>query len=391
MANKNLHNAQNDIYDEFYTRLPDIEAELHYYANDFRGKTVFCNCDDPFESNFTLYFLLNFNYLGLKRLISTGYSTSKIANTKFKKGYTYCLDISDTKHFLQGDQTDLDATAIFRMLEQEDDSIRMIEGNDDYLPGDFRSKASIDLLQQADIIVGNPPFSLFKEYMAQLQKYNKKFCIIGDINQTTYKEFFPLIKDGKVWMGHTMNGTGSHWFIVPDESHTRGKFKIIDGVRCATNGRACWWTNIDYIERHELMRLGCIYNGHENSYPKYDNYDAIDIGYNTKRGTRRGDFMLTPYDYSGMMGVPITSLSKFCPEQFEILGIQERDDEFRTKVYTKAEYPNASDMNRAGVVFVNGIPTMPYRRLFIKALQPGRNDWDAWQHQIDEAYKENTK
>lgn len=387
MANSNLHNAQNEIYDEYYTRLPDIEAELRFYVNDFQGKTVFCNCDDPFESNFTLYFLMNFNYLGLKRLISTGYSTSRIANTRLNKGGTYCLDISDTKSHLQGDQTDLDAEAVLRMLENNDKCISIIEGNGEYLAGDFRSDASLELLKQADIVVGNPPFSMFKEYMAQLQEYKKKFCIIGDINQVSYKEFFPLLKDGKVWMGHTMNGTGSHWFMVPDESHNRGKFKIIDGVRCATNGRACWWTNIDFIERHELMRLGCLYVGHEDNYPKYDNYDAIDIGYTTPAGKRRGDFMLTPYDYEGMMGIPITSLSKFCPEQFEILGIQERDDEFRTRVYTKQEYKKASDMNRAGVIFINDVPVMPYRRIFVKARQPGRNDWDAWQHEIDEQFK----
>lgn len=391
MANTNLRNAQDTRYDEYYTRMPDIEAELGYYNNDFKGKTVYCNCDDPFESNFTLYFLMNFNYLGLKRLISTGYSTSKIANTKLDKGGTYCLDITSTKEYLQGEQTDLDANSVLDMLRNKADCIKIIKGNDEFLAGDFRSDASIELLKQADVIVGNPPFSLFKEYMSQLQEYNKSFLIIGDINQVTYKEFFPLLKEGHVWMGHTMNGTGSHWFIVPNEEHTRGTFKTIDGVRCATNGRACWWTNIDFIERHTLMRLGCTYKNHEDKYPKYDNYDAIDIGYTTKKGKRRGDFMLTPYDYEGMMGIPVTSLSKFCPEQFEMLGIQERDDEFRTKVYTKQDYPNASDMNRAGVVFIDGIPTMPYRRIFVKAKFPGRTDWDAWQREIDEKYKEEHK
>ena len=387
MANTNLNNAQAKIYDEYYTRLPDIEAELNYYADDFRGKTVYCNCDDPFESNFTLYFLMNFNFLGLKRLISTGYSTSKIANTKLNKGGTYCLDISSTKEYLQGDQTDLDANAVFRMLENKADCIRIIEGNGDYLAGDFRSDASIELLKQSDIIVGNPPFSLFREYISQLQEYKKRFCIIGDINQVTIKDFFPLIKESKVWMGHTMNGTGSHWFIVPDAEHKRGKFKIIDGVRCATNGRACWWTNIDFIERHTLMRLGCKYYGHEDNYPFYDNYNAIDIGYTTPKGSRRGDFKLTPYDYDGMMGIPITCLSKFCPEQFEMLGIQERGDSLKTKIYKKEDYERASDMNRSGVIFIDGNVVMPYRRIIVKAKQPNRTDWDAWQREIDEKYR----
>lgn len=387
-SNSNLHNAQTKIYDEFYTRLPDIESELRFHINYFKGKTVYCNCDDPFESNFTLYFLMNFNYLGIKRLISTGYSTSKIANTKLDKGGTYCLDISDTKQYLQGDQTDLDADAVFRMLVNNNDCIQIIEGNDEFLAGDFRSNASINLLKQADIVVGNPPFSMFKEYMSQLQEYKKDFCIIGDINQATLKEFFPLIRDEKVWMGHTMNGTGSHWFIVPDEKHTRGTFKIIDGVRCATNGRACWWTNIDYRERHELMRLGRVYKGHESSYARYDNYDAIEIGYLTNNGSYRGDFMLTPYDYEGMMAIPITALGKLCPEQFEILGIMQRnDDPYKLKKYTKEEYKNANDLNARGTIIVNGNPKSMYPRFIVKAKQPGRNDWDSWQREIDEKYK----
>ena len=377
--NTNLNNAQNNIYDEYYTRLEDIEAELRFYPNAFKGKTVYCNCDDPFESNFTLYFLMNFNYLGLKRLISTGYSTSKIANTKLDKGGTYCLDITGTKEFLQGDQADLDAQAVFRMLENKSDCIKIIEGNDNYLPGDFRSDASIELLKQADIVVGNPPFSLFIEYMAQLQEYKKYFCIIGEINQATYKEIFPLIYKKKMWMGHTMNGTGSHWFIVPDTEHTRGTFKTIDGVRCATNGRACWWTNIDYIERHQLMRLGCTYYGHEEKYPKYDNYDAIDIGYLTKSGGRRGDFFRTPYDYEDVMGIPVTALGKICPEQFEIIGQTANWCETTEvkKLKTSPKKRHNPIMNNKGM----------FRRLLVKNRCPNRTDWDAWQREIDEKYK----
>ena len=380
MANTNLNNAQDTKYDEYYTRLEDIEAELRYYTSKFKGKTVYCNCDDPFESNFTLYFLMNFNFLGLKRLISTGYSTSKIANTKLNKGGTYCLDITSTKEHLQGDQTDLDADAIFRMLENKSDCIKIIKGNDDFLAGDFRSSASIELLKQADIVVGNPPFSLFREYVAQLQEYNKSFLIIGEINQVSYKEFFPLILNKKVWMGHTMNGTGAHWFMVPNEEHTRGKFKIIDGVRCATNGRACWWTNIDYIERHQLMPLGSTYENHEDKYPKYDNYDVIDIGFTTKNGGRRGDFLRTPYDYVYEMGIPITALGKVCPEQFEIVGITA--NWFETDLVQTLK---TSDTDRHNPI-MNGKGV--YRRLLVRNRRPGYNDWDAWQHEIDEKYRE---
>ena len=388
MPNTNLKNAKDAQNDEFYTQLEDIEAELKYYPDHFKGKTVFCNCDDPFESNFTLYFLMHFNKLGLKRLISTGYATSPIAGRKMKKNGTYCLDITNTKHALKGNQKDLNANDALQMLQTETNLITMLKGDSDHLAGDFRSEESLKLLEQADVVVGNPPFSLFREYIAVLVKYNVKYLFIGDINQLTYKEFFPLLKYGKCWMGATMCGTGSHWFEVPP-TYQNKNVKVINGVRMMTNGRACWWTNLDYPERHSIQALGYQYNGHEMDYPKYDNYDAIDIGVYTKDGGRRGDFFRTPYDYEGIMGVPTTAFSKICPEQFEILGITQRnDDPYKVKKYTKEDYKNANDLNARGVIIINGVPKSIFPRILVRNRQPNRTDWETWQKEIDESRKD---
>ena len=389
MANTNLKNAKDNQYDEFYTQMSDIEAELKYYTNHFKGKTVFCNCDDPFESNFTLYFLMHFNKLGLKRLISTGYATSPIAGRIIQQIGTYCLDVKNTKHVLRDGQKDLNASDAKRMVQLDTKLIRIIEGDSEEIPaGDFRSTQSLELLSQADIVVGNPPFSKFREYIALLEKYKKKYLFIGDINQITLKEFFPLILKGKVWMGMTMKGTGSHWFEVPP-TYQNSNVKIIDGKRMMTNGRACWWTNLDYPERHRVQPLGYQYHGNEEDYPKFDNYDAIDIGYYTKDGGRRGDFERTPYDYEGMMAIPYTAFGKICPEQFEILGITQRnDDPYKTKKYTKEQYKNANDLNARGVIIINGVPKSMVARILVKNRHPYRNDWDAWQKEIDESRKE---
>lgn len=364
MANTNLHNAKNAQDAEFYTQLDDIQEELKYYTEHFKGKIVFCNCDDPFESNFTLYFLMHFNRLGLKRLISTGYATSPIAGRKIKQNGTYCLDVSDTKHALKGCQKDLNASDALHMIQAEKNLITILKGDKDHLAGDFRSKESLALLEQCDIVVSNPPFYLFREYIAMLEKYKKKYLFIGDINQVTYKEFYPLLMKNQAWMGATMNGTGSHWFEVPS-TYQNKNVKIINGIRMMTNGRACWWTNLDYAERHRIIPLGYKYYGNEAYYPKYDNYDAIDIGYETKTGTRRGDFYRTPYDYKGIMGIPNTALGKLCPEQFEIVKFRKGDDE--------------KDL------CING--KCPYFRILVRNRQPNRTDWENWQKEIDNARK----
>ena len=388
MAKADLQMAISEKYAEFYTRLSDIEMELAHYTKHFKGKTVLCNCDDPFESNFPLYFLMNFNYLGLKRLISIGYSGSFIANTKLVKNGVYCLDISDTKHCLQGDQTDLDADAIYRMLDNEDECIHIVHDEDVYLAGDFRSKKSLSLLEEADIVVGNPPFPLFREYFLTLQKYKKKFLIIGNMNAITYKEFFPYLGNNDVWVGATNFNTGMY-FYVRDNFQYRKSYKFLkemDGRPVNRVPGTAWYTNLDYTDRHVLYRTGNQYKGHEEDYPFYDNYDAIDIGRFDKKGDRVGDISRLPYDFDGIMGVPISSFNKLCPEQFEIIGIMERDNDysFCKKKYTKADYKNYNDLNRGGTIWVNGQLKNTYMRIFIKAKYPGRNDWDNWQHEIDE-------
>ena len=414
MAGKNLQIAMNEKYAEFYTRLSDIEMELSHYTKHFKGKTVLCNCDDPFESNFPLYFLMNFNYLGLKRLISIGYSGSNIANTKLVKNGVYCLDISDTKHCLQGDQTDLDAEAIYRMLDTEDECIHIIQDEEEYLAGDFRSETSRKFLEEADIVVGNPPFPLFREYFLMLQKYKKKFLIIGNMNAITYKEFFPYIQKNDIWVGATNFNTGMYFYVREDFTYRKSyKFlKELDGRPVNRVPATAWYTNLDYTDRHELLRLGNVYKGHESDYPEYDNYKAVDIGRFDKNGARIGDASRIPYDYTGLMGVPISSLNKLCPEQFEIMGLAPERSEnmvFKTFQYLNGVEHHKDGSTKAGnkvndgpcLLFKDEPPKkFPwytadnregylqelYARILIKAKQPGRNDWDAWQREIDEKY-----
>lgn len=378
MANTNLKKAKAAKNDEFYTQLEDIEAELRHYPEYFKDKTIFCNCDDPFESNFTLFFLMHFNRLGLKRLISTGYATSPIAGRKIKKEGTYCLDISDTKHALKENQKDLNANDALHMLQTEVNLMKILNGDEEHLAGDFRSKESLIFLEESDVVVGNPPFSLFREYITMLEKHEKKYLIIGEVNQITDKDFFPLIESGKVWMGITMNGTGAHWFEVPKDYKNKN-VKVVDGKRLMTNGRACWWTNLDYAERHNLQPLGYQYTNHESDYPKYDNYDVIDIGFPVKNGKRRGDFFRTPYDYSEIMGIPVTALGKLCPEQFEIIGITASWCESPSVKLLKTSKKKRHNPIMKGIEL--------YRRLLVRNRQPDRTDWENWQREIDEARK----
>lgn len=276
MTNQNLRKAKREKNDEFYTQLVDIENELQYYTEHFRNKIVYCNCDNPEWSNFWKYFHKNFTELGLKKIIATYYSTTE---------QVYMLEYSG------GDDEDI-SVGVKTFLKED---------------GDFRSSECIEFLKQADIVVTNPPFSLFREYIAQLMEYNKKFLIIGNLNNVTYKEFFQLIKDNRVWMGMTMNGTGWHWFRISDD-YDNGKIKVVDGIRYATIGSACWWTNLDNKKRHEDLILYKTYN--EEEYPKYDNYDAIEVSKTVN----------IPCGYNGVMGVPITFVNKYNPNQFEILG-----------------------------------------------------------------------
>jgi hypothetical protein len=316
--NKNLNKAIKDKKDEFYTQLVDIEKELKHYKDQFRGKVVYCNCDDPFESNFFKYFAGNFNALGLKRLIATSYKPSPIANTQLDlfggegivampKGRP---KITANK-FIINEVRDLDGDGAFDLRDIAEQL--KANKNNEWSPmrgeGDFRSPESVELLKQADIVVTNPPFSLFREYVAQLVEYGKKFLILGDQNAITYKETFKLIKEDKLWLGYDNGGT--KWFQVPDDYDipTESRKKIEHGIQYFSMGRIVWFTNLDMAKRHQEITLYKKYSKEE--YPNYDTYNAINVN-------KVSDI---PMDYAGVMGVPITFLDKYSPSQFEIIGI----------------------------------------------------------------------
>ena len=350
MANKNLNAAKLAKKDEFYTQLTDIERELQHYWQHFRGKTVLCNCDDPYESNFFKYFALRFNQLGLKKLICTCYNGSPVQGNELflpfddmpeKKAYK--VEITEVRD-LNGDGA-VDLSDVRYLLQNGKNVLSTLK------TGDFRDPECIKLLKQADIVVTNPPFSLFREYLSQLIQYEKKFLIIGHQNAITYKEVFPLIKNNKVWLGFGFKGNATHFFSPYEDIATANDHKK-DMIRVSG---VCWFTNLDHEKRHEDLDLVCRYSSDE--YPTYDNYDAIEVG-------KTADI---PYDYDGVMGVPITFLDKYNPEQFEILGITQRnDDPYKIKKYTTAEYKNANDLNARAVIIKNGIPKPMYARILIR-------------------------
>jgi hypothetical protein len=316
--NSNLHKANKAKKDEFYTQLVDIEKELKHYKEQFRNKVVYCNCDDPFESNFFKYFASNFNALGLKKLIATSYKPSPIANTQLGL-FGDDQIITATKgrpkatanKFIINEVSDMDGDGAFDLRDVADQL--KANKNNEWAPmngdGDFRNEEGIELLKQADIIVTNPPFSLFREYVAQLVEHNKNFLILGDQNAITYKETFKLIKENKLWLGYDNGGT--KWFQVPDDYDipTESRKKIENGVQYFSMGRIVWFTNLDTEKRHQEMTLYKKYSKEE--YSNYDSYNAININ-------KVSDI---PIDYEGSMGVPITFLDKYSPNQFEIIGI----------------------------------------------------------------------
>ena len=311
MANKNLNAAKVAKKDEFYTQLCDIERELRHYWQHFRGKVVLCNCDDPYESNFFKYFALKFNQLGLKKLICTCYNGSPVQGNELMlhfdgfddeepKKIAYKVEITEVKDE-NGDGA-VDLADVQYLLKNDKNVMSILK------TGDFRSEVCIELLKQADIVVTNPPFSLFREYIGQLMEYNKKFLIIGNINVVTYKEVFPLIRDNKVWLGPSIT-SGDRKFFVPNDypMNAAGCGIDIDGHRYIRVKGVRWFTNLDHNKRHEDLDLVCRYSSEE--YPKYVNFDAIEVG----------KTLDIPYDYGGLMGVPITFLDKYNPEQFEIV------------------------------------------------------------------------
>lgn len=304
--NQNMNAAKRVKNDEFYTQLADIENEVECYRTHFAGKTVYCNCDDPRASNFWKYFVDNFQSLGLKRLISTCYKNQN-------------MDLFSTHS---------SERAI--MMEYDGDALKAKRLKGD---GDFRSAECVKLLEQSDIVVTNPPFSLFREYVAQLMKYNKEFLIIGNMNAITYKKIYGLIEEGKLWIGNRPMNRDMLFDVLGDLAEELvatkkegNAYKIVNGVIKVRLGNICWFTNLEYNKRHEDLILYKEYSPEE--YPKYDNYDAIEV-------SKTADI---PKDYSGAMGVPITFLDKHNPEQFEIVRFRTGDDGKDLRINGKRPY-----------------------------------------------------
>lgn len=325
---QSLHSAKSAANDEFYTQLKDIELEMYHYRNYFKGKHVFLNCDDPEYSNFYRYFNLNFEFLGLKQLTATHYDENKP---------TYRIDIyPDTKEKVQVYENGLTNTG--NKIELLKGEITPLKEN-----GDFRSNEAIDILKESDVVVTNPPFSLFREYIAQLFEYNKDFIVIGNMNAITYKEIFPLIKNNELWLGVTRSGTGSMWFIVPNDAPYKKGQKIENGIKYQTIGNSAWFTNVEHEKRHEKLILTETYEGNEENYPKYDNYNGIEVG----------KVKNIPLDYEGAMGVPITFLGKYNPDQFELIKFRKGDDEKDLTVNGEAPYFR--------ILIKNKLPEKPIR------------------------------
>lgn len=333
-----LVNAKKNKNDEFYTQLIDIERELQYYKKHFKGKVVYCNCDDPFESNFFRYFVLNFNQLGLKSLVTTSYKSSPVANTQvslFEDDKTPRLEKGRPKitanKFVINSVGDIDGDELFNLqdIAEQLKTNKQNEWGPLQGDGDFRSAECVELLKQSDVVVTNPPFSLFREYVAQIVKYKKNFLIIGNVNSITYKEIFKLIKDDKAWLGVNL-GRGISGFIVPEHYELYGTEARIDntGNRIVSPNNCLWLTNLDNSIRHKDIILHKKYHGHESEYPEYDNYKGINVN-------RTKDI---PLDYEGYMGVPITFLHKYNPGQFEIIKFRKGDDEKDLSINGKCPY-----------------------------------------------------
>ena len=314
-SNSNLNLAARAKKDKFYTQLEDIENELRHYREFFAGKVVFCNCDDPFESNFFKYFAAKFNDLELRKLICTSYADSPIVGGEislFDSNKTaYMVEVTELKDWNGDGGEDLDDVKF--AIEHGIYNVTTLKGDLNYCAGDFRSAELVKLLRQADVVVTNPPFSVFREFVAQLIDYDKKFLIVGNMNAITYKEIFPLIMANKLWLGYGFNG-GNAYFSLP-----YGAYKdFADGVYDEATGlvkfrNVTWFTNIETPKRYWELDLWKEYSPEE--YPRYDNYDAIEVSKTAE----------IPVDYFGVMGVPITFLDKYCPKQFEIIGATESE------------------------------------------------------------------
>ena len=362
MANKSLGSAKKEKNDEYYTQLTDIENELRHYSNQLKGKVIFCNCDDPFESNFFKYFAMNFNRLGLKKLIVTCYNPSPIAGSQLalfdikpsvKKGmnknskHSYKIEITEVKDYDGNGSTNLDDVEY--LLKHGGNALTLLNGD-----GDFRSEESIALLKQADVVVTNPPFSMLIEYMDQLVRYKKNFIIVGSLHSLHYKEIFELIRSNKLWLGHKPTGTDM-LFDVPEDYAAElvktkkegSSYKIIDGK---VMGRAAviWYTNFDVVKRHEILYLYKKYTPEE--YPKYDNLDAIEVN----------QAINIPENYHGYMGVFDSFLDKYNPDQFELIGIPTGNS--GKEIGVTKNYRGRTDISLTR----NGKTSCPYSRIIIQ-------------------------
>lgn len=370
--NNELGAAKIAKKDEFYTQLTDIENEIRYYRKHFKGKTILCNCDDPFESNFFKYFVLNFNRLGLKKLIATCYASSPIANTQLslfdvigteesKQNKPYKAVV--TKVYDKTGDGGIDMFDVAELFKSGENSLSELEGD-----GDFRSEECLELLDESDIVVTNPPFSLFREYISVLMEHKKHFIIIGNVNAITYKEFFPLIKENKVWIGASIH-SGDRKFYVPDDYPLNAAGCGIDdkGRRFIRVKGVRWYTNLDIKQRHEEMILVKRYS--PELYPKYDNYNAINVNSTAD----------IPYDFDGIMGVPITFMDKYCPEQFDILGLSigslfdgnALGTNFMELYRSQGGTGHYSEnMIGLGLIDIDGKAKVPYGRILIRNKHP---------------------
>ena len=353
MASRNMNLAKVVKNDEFYTLLDDIAKELRHYKQYFHGKVVLCNCDDPYESNFFKYFALNFNQLGLKKLIATCYNGSPIAGDELPllfeieetepKKIAYKVEITEVQDYNNDGAVNL--ADVQYLIQNDKNVLSLLKGN-----GDFRSQECIELLKEADIVVTNPPFSLFREFIAQLIKYEKKFLVIGNQNALSYREIFLLIRQNLLWTGYNMVKT----FMQPRTTELK-KF-----------GNICWFTNMDIIKRHEEIDLYKHYTPEE--YPHFENFDAINV-------SSTADI---PCDFEGIMGVPITFLDKYSPDQFEIigLGISNSGLECGVQPYKPEHKKYRKEVQKRGAVdgdlymMINGEVTVPYARILIRNKKP---------------------
>jgi hypothetical protein len=347
MANTNslLGKAKKDQKYEFYTRIQDIEQELENYRDYFKDKIIFCNCDDPYESNFFKYFAMNFNYFGLKKLITTCYVSSPVMHTQMAlfpdmeetfetpvnpKKKPYKVEITEVTDE-NGDGA-IDLIDVEYLLKNSKNVCTILNGD-----GDFSSPECLELLDEADIVVTNPPFGLFRKFISTLVEHRKDFIIIGNTNALSYKEVFDLFMKDEIRTGYTNFNVGMY-FMVPESYQYQ---KIIDGQKCVRVASSCWFTNLPVSKHNEMLILRKKYS--PEKYPQYDNYDAVEVG----------EYKLIPKDYDGVMGLPITFLDKYNPAQFELLGMGSGRYEYDPCSHPTKKYTNAKQHNPNGTV-VNG-------------------------------------